>query len=95
MKFKYFHWKPIDMSDRILNFEETPEIKEYGYKVVICPICENKTLDSYWICEECGWVYDDHTSPNRKSSANNNATIKKYRKEYLRWKKKCLKKKTT
>lgn len=94
MKFKWFISELVnDGIDDAISLERTVEVKEYGYEVVNCPVCGNETLNDYYICPHCGWEYDGHVEPNRKSSANNNATIKKYRKEYLRWKKKCQKKK--
>ena len=89
MKLKFFNPELITDED----IYTTEELTTLGYNVIICPVCGNKTLDDYYICPHCGWEYDGHTKLNRKSFANNGATIKKYKKEYLRWKKKCLKKK--
>ena len=29
------------------------------YKEVICPVCRQVTLDSFWICDNCNWEYDE------------------------------------
>ena len=28
------------------------------HTVIVCPICNHKTLDNYDICCHCGWEYD-------------------------------------
>lgn len=30
-------------------------INDVVYKVIWCPCCSNKTLDNFYVCEECGW----------------------------------------
>lgn len=65
------------------EYQDLPNVGEYAddiYKVVICPVCENKTLDFYYICPHCGWEYDE-TKEGGYSSANH-ATLKEYRKIY-------------
>lgn len=62
---------------------DLPEVGEYAddmYKVVICPVCGNKTLDLYYICSHCGWEHDE-TEEGRYSSTNR-ATLGEYRKIY-------------
>lgn len=66
-----------------MDIRNTKEYKEMGYAVVSCPVCERETLDSYWICECCGWEYDGVTDENGFSAANG-ATVGEYRMEY--WK---------
>lgn len=66
-----------------LDIRETAEYRNLGFKVVTCPICKNETLDSYWICEHCGWEYDNTKDENTMSSANG-MTIKDYRAAYLK-----------
>ena len=36
----------------------TEEYREFGYKIVNCPVCGKETLDDYFICPTCGWEYD-------------------------------------
>ena len=40
-----------------MDIRETIEFKEFGYKVVTCPVCGNETLDNYYICPHCGNEY--------------------------------------
>lgn len=56
------------------------EMADDFFCVVICPICENKTLDNHYICECCGWEYDGGTYD--KYSCANRSTPKEYRKKY-------------
>lgn len=60
----------------------TEEYREFGYKIVNCPVCGKETLDDYFICPTCGWEYDGTTDENEYSSCNK-ATIADYRKENL------------
>lgn len=65
------------------EYPDLPEVGEYVdniYKVVICPVCGNKTPDLYYICSHCGWEYDE-TEEGRYSSTNR-ATLGEYRKIY-------------
>ena len=64
-----------------MDIRNTKEYKEMGYAVVSCPICERETLDSYWICEHCGWEYDGVTDEAAFSAANG-ATVGEYRLRY-------------
>ena len=50
------------------------------FTVILCPICENKTLDNHYICRHCGWEYDGF--PDRHYSAANGATLAEYREQY-------------
>lgn len=66
-----------------MNLRETAEYKEHGFKIVTCPVCGNETLDMHWICEHCGWEYDNTRSEDEYSAANS-STIKEYREKYLK-----------
>lgn len=48
------------------------------YNEVICPVCGQVTLDSYWICDNCNWEYDDTTDENEYSCVNH-GTIRSYK----------------
>ncbi len=61
-----------------MEIRETKEYQELGYAVVTCPVCGRETLDSYWICEHCGWEYDGTTEETLFSAANG-TTIREYR----------------
>ena len=65
-----------------IDLRNTEEYLEYGFKIVLCPVCGRETLDSYWICHHCGWEYDGTTDENEYSSCNK-ASIADYRKEIL------------
>ena len=60
----------------------TEEFREFGYKIVNCPVCGKETLDDYFICPNCGWEYDGTVEENEYSSCNK-ATIAGYRKKNL------------
>lgn len=66
-----------------MNIRDTDEFKEYGYKIVTCPVCGCETLDHYWICENCGWEYDYVTDGDGFSNANG-MTLKEYRQAFRR-----------
>lgn len=40
------------------------------YKEVTCPVCGQVTLDSFWVCDNCNWEYDDTIDENEYSDAN-------------------------
>ena len=50
------------------------------YAVILCPVCNHKTLDNHSICCHCGWEYD--SVPDNYYSVANGATIDAYREEY-------------
>ena len=54
-----------------MNLKETVEYKELGYKIVKCPVCGKDTLDSHWICDNCGWEYDNTLDEDAHSVCNN------------------------
>ena len=60
--------------EQLLN---TVEYKDLGYNIVTCPVCGNYSLDSYWICDNCGWEYDGITDKNTYSEVNY-STISEY-----------------
>lgn len=37
---------------------------------MICPVYGQVTLDSFWICDNCNWEYDDTIDENEYSDAN-------------------------
>lgn len=65
----------------MVNLRETIEYKEYGYSIVTCPVCGKETLDNYWICEHCGWEYDN-TVTNDNYSFANQCTLEYYKSKY-------------
>lgn len=67
----------VDGRANQLDLRETDEFKEYGFQVVNCPVCGRETLDSYWVCDYCGWEYDGTLDENSYSSLNK-TTIRKY-----------------
>lgn len=60
---------------------ETYEFKNCGYKIVTCPVCGSKTLDSYWICDKCGWEYDGTLNKKEYSDCNHD-TIEHYQETF-------------
>lgn len=69
--------------DKNIDIRKTKEFLEYGFKIVTCPICQNETLDDFFICPHCGWEYDGCIKEDDYSSANK-ATVAEYRVEYYR-----------
>ena len=69
-----------------MDLTETIEYKELGYKIVKCPVCGEDTLNSHWICENCGWEYDGILYEGIHSTCNG-TTIKQARARLLydRW----------
>ncbi len=65
-----------------MDIRKTPEYKELGFNVVICPVCGKETLDNYWICENCGWEYDNTVSSDEFSDANK-TTLSEARKKHF------------
>ena len=68
-----------------MNIRETEEYKSGLFGIVICPVCENETLDMHYICPNCDWEYDGVVDENDYSYANH-STLKEYKNQY----KKCL-----
>lgn len=60
------------------ELRQTVEYRELGFRIVPCPVCGGETLDSHWICRQCGWEYDGTTDDNCYSSCNQ-ATVADYR----------------
>lgn len=53
----------------------------YDYRIVRCPICGKYTLNSYHICENCGWEHEPMKNDYIESSANH-MSIYEYRKRF-------------
>ncbi len=66
--------------DEILSKTVIDEHLAAGYKITVCPVCSNETLDDYFICPTCGWEYD--AFPEDHYSAANGATLREYRERY-------------
>lgn len=49
------------------------------YKEVICPVCGQLTLDSFWICENCFWECDDPSIPENEESPPNHCSVLQYK----------------
>ena len=62
----------------LIDVRQTKEFLEYGFQIVTCPICQNETLDDFFMCQHCGWEYDGTTEDSDYSSANK-ATVGEYR----------------
>lgn len=60
----------------------TREHLEMGFQIAHCPVCGAETLDSHWLCRNCGWEYDSTTEESEYSSCNM-ATVADYRKNSL------------
>lgn len=65
-----------------MNIRDTEEFKSGLFKIVICPICGEETLDMYWICENCFWEYDGSYNDDDYSYSND-STVSDYRKTFL------------
>lgn len=63
-----------------IDLRATREYRELGFRIVQCPVCGKDTLDSWWICQSCGWEYDGTIDENAYSSCNHE-TIADYRKD--------------
>lgn len=50
------------------------------HTVILCPVCNRKTLDNYDVCHHCGWEYDGF--PEDHYSAANGAILAEYRERY-------------
>ena len=62
-----------------MDIRKTREFLEFGFNVVICPVCGKETLDNHFICPHCGWEYDGIEDLNIPSSVNRCETINQYR----------------
>ena len=65
-----------------MDIRDTEEYKSGYFSVVKCPCCGKDTLDSYWICENCGWAFDEGSRDADDSyySSCNNSTLGEYKK---------------
>ena len=59
---------------------DAEEYKKDGFRIIDCPICGQKTMDSYWICSGCGWEYD--YSDDNEFSDCNGVTLGEYKNVY-------------
>lgn len=62
---------------------ELPEVGtviDDTYTVILCPVCNHKTLDNYDICRYCGWEYDGFDENH--FPAANGAALRDYREAY-------------
>ena len=55
-------------------------VYDEDHTVIVCPVCQRKTLDNHDICHHCGWEYDGF--PEDHYSAANRATLADYREQY-------------
>lgn len=53
-----------------------------GYRITVCPVCQNETFDNYFVCPTCEWEYDDSSEDHY--SACNGESLKDYRGRYHR-----------
>ena len=65
----------------LINSEEH---REHGYKIIDCPICKSKTMDTWWICSGCGWEHDDFVDYENDDEFSdcNGATLGEYKNAY-------------
>ena len=65
----------------LINSEEH---QEHGYKIIDCPICMSKTIDTWWICSGCGWEHDDFIDYENDDEFSdcNGATLGEYKNVY-------------
>ena len=49
---KSFEYMVIS-TDEIKKLKDTIEYKEFNFKIIDCPVCGHKTLDSMYICPNC------------------------------------------
>lgn len=53
------------------RLKNTPEYRSGMFRIVSCPVCGHPTLDMYWICEHCGWEYDNELQTEDEESPCN------------------------
>ena len=66
-----------------MKLTETIELKSGDFSIVKCPICGEETLDNYFICQNCGWEYDDDAKDDKSYSHCNHSTVKDYREKFF------------
>lgn len=64
-----------------MNIRDTEDFKTGLFDVVICPVCNNETLNNHYICPHCKWEYDGAVNDDDYSSANE-STVGKYREKF-------------
>ena len=62
-----------------MNIRETREFLEFGFNVVICPVCGEETLDNNFICPHCGWEHDENVQTLDQISSANESSIDDYK----------------
>ena len=55
------------------------------YSEVICPVCGQITLDTYWICENCFWECDDPNISDSEESGPNGCTVLEYKEKMSKY----------
>ena len=64
------------------RLKNTPEYRSGMFRIVSCPVCGHPTLDMYWICEHCGWEYDNELQTEDEESPCNGMSLRAYRELY-------------
>ena len=64
------------------DLKNTPEYRSGMFRIVTCPVCGHPTLDMYWICEHCGWEYDNELQTEDEESPGNGMSLRAYRELY-------------
>ena len=64
------------------DLKNTPEYRSGMFRIVFCPVCGHPTLDMYWICEHCGWEYDNELQTEDEESPCNGMSLRAYRELY-------------
>ena len=64
------------------HLKNTPEYRSGVFRIVPCPVCGHLTLDMYWICEHCGWEYDNELQNEDEESPANGMSMREYRELY-------------
>ena len=64
------------------ELKNTPEYRSGMFRIVSCPVCGHPTLDMYWICEHCGWEYDNQLQTEDEESPGNGMSLREYRELY-------------
>ena len=67
-----------------MDIRNTREFQEFGFNVVICPVCGKETLDNHFICPHCGWEHDSTVESLEQFSSANQSTIKEYKSEEIK-----------
>ena len=70
-----------ETEEELLNSEE---YLDGSYRIIDCPICKSKTMDTWWICSGCGWEHDDFVDYENDDEFSdcNGATLGEYKNAY-------------